>query len=146
MAVADTLAGFCEATSGVIATHALAHGITAYEPDVAHGTALASVAGELARHNAKNGDDKTKKRYGEVTEALGFPVADRKLDSSFIGDAYGDFISEVGHGLDVSVGELVEEKPETLAENATEYMSGAISNNPVELGKDDLIGILEEAY
>lgn len=145
MAVADTLAGFCEATSGVIATHALAHAISAYEPDVPHGIALASVAGEVARHNAKNGDDETKKRYGEVAEILGFPVADHKLDSSFAGEAYDDFVTEIGHGLDVSLGELVQKEPETLAQNAAEYMSGAIGNNPVELEKDDLVGILERS-
>jgi len=146
MAVADTLAGFCEATSGVVATHALAHAISAYEPDVPHGQALASVASEVARYNAENGDDETKVRYGEVAESLGFPVADRKLDAKFVADAYEEFVAELGHGLDVSVGELVDEEPETLAANAAEYMAGAVGNNPVELDEDALVEILEEAY
>lgn len=146
MAVADTLAGFCEATSGVVATHALAHAISAYEPDVPHGQALAAVASEVARHNAENGDDETKLRYGEVAKSLGFPVADRKLDAKFVADAYDDLVAEIGHGLDVSVGELVDEEPETLATNAAEYMAVAVGNNPVELDEEDLVGILEEAY
>lgn len=144
MAVADTLAGFCEATSGVIATHALAHAIGAYEPDVAHGRALASVAAEVARYNVENGDDETKRRYGEIAEALDAPIADRKLDAPLAVDAFEELIADLG--IDVSVGELVEASPEELAENAATYMDAATANNPVEVEEEDLLEILEEAY
>jgi alcohol dehydrogenase class IV len=144
MAVADTLAGFCETTSGVVATHALAHAISAFEPEVAHGDALASVASEVARYNAENGDDETKRRYGEVAEALGAPIADRKLDAPLVVDAFDELIADLGLGT--SVGELVDASPEELAENATAYMGGAVDNNPVDLDGDALVGILEEAY
>jgi alcohol dehydrogenase class IV len=144
MAVADTLAGFCEATSGTVATHGLAHAISAYEPDVAHGQALASVTSEVAAYNVENGDDETKRRYGEIAETLGFPVADRKLDAPFVADAFDELIEDIG--LDASVGDLTDATPEQLAENTVENMGLVLRNNPVELEEDDLVGILEEAY
>ncbi len=144
MAVADTLAGFCEATSGTVATHALAHAISAYEPDVAHGDALASVAAEVAAYNVENGDDETKRRYGEIAETLGFPVADRKLDAPFVVDTFREFVAEFD--LDASVGDLTDATPEELAENAAEHMRLVLRNNPVEVEEDDLVGIFEDAY
>jgi len=144
MAVADTLAGFCEATSGTVATHGLAHAISAYEPDVAHGQALASVTAEVARYNVENGDDETKRRYGEIAETLGFPVADRKLDAPFVVEAFDELIEDIG--LNASVGDLTDATPEELAENTVENMGLVLRNNPVELEEEDLVGILEEAY
>jgi alcohol dehydrogenase class IV len=144
MAVADTLAGFCEATSGTVATHGLAHAISAYEPDVAHGQALASVTSEVAAYNVENGDDETKRRYGEIAEILGFPVADRKLDAPFVADAFDELIEDID--LEASVGDLTDATPEELAENTVEHMGLVLKNNPVELEEEDLVGILEEAY
>jgi alcohol dehydrogenase len=144
MAVADTLAGFCETTGGVVATHALAHSISAYSPDVAHGQALASVAAEVARYNVENGDDETKRRYGKVAEVLDAPVADRKLDAGLAVEAYEELISELG--IEAPLGELVDEEPETLAANASEYMGIALDNNPVGVDEDGLTEILENAY
>jgi alcohol dehydrogenase len=144
MAVADTLAGFCEATSGTVATHGLAHAISAYEPDVAHGDALAAVASEVARYNVENGDDETKRRYGEIAETLGFPIADRKLDAPFVADVFDELIADLG--LEASIGDLTDATPEELAENTVEHMGLVLKNNPVELEEDDLVGILEEAY
>ena len=144
MAVADTFAGFCETTSGVVATHAIAHAISAFEPDVAHGDALAAVASEVARYNVENGDDETKRRYGEVAETLGVPIADRKLDAPLVVDAMDELVADLGLGA--SVGELVDASPEALAENAATYMGMALENNPVEVEKEDLVGIIENAY
>ncbi|MDZ7687892.1 MAG: iron-containing alcohol dehydrogenase [Halobacteriales archaeon] len=144
MAVADTLAGFCETTSSTVATHGLAHAISAYEPDVAHGDALASVASEVAAYNVENGDDETKRRYGEIAETLGFPVADRKLDAPFVADAFDEFVAELR--LDHSVGDLTDATPDELAENTVENMGFVLKNNPVEVEMEDLVGILEEAY
>lgn len=144
MAVADTLAGFCETTSSTVATHGLAHAISAYEPDVAHGDALAAVASEVAAYNVENGDDETKRRYGEIAETLGFPIADRKLDAPFIADSFDELLAELD--LDVSVGDLTDATPEELAENTAENMEFVLRNNPVEVEKEDLVGILEDAY
>jgi len=144
MAVADTLAGFCETTSSTVATHALAHAISAYEPDAAHGEALAAVSAEVAAYNVDNGDDETKRRYGEVAEALGFPVADRKLDAPFVADAFDELLADIG--LEVSVGDLTDATPEELAENAAENMGFVLHNNPAEVEEEDLVEILEEAY
>jgi alcohol dehydrogenase class IV len=144
MAVADTLAGFCEATSGTVATHGLAHAISAYESDVAHGDALAAGASEVARYNVENGDDETKRRYGEIAETLGFPIADRKLDAPFVADVFDELIADLG--LEASIGDLTDATPEELAENTVEHMGLVLKNNPVELEEDDLVGILEEAY
>lgn len=144
MAVADTLAGFCETTSGTVATHALAHAISAFSPDVAHGQALASVAAEVAAYNADNADEETKRRYGEIAELLDYPIADRKLDAPFVSDAFEEFVAELG--LDAAVGDLTDAAPAELAENAAEYMGLTIRNNPVEVEEEDLAGILEEAY
>jgi alcohol dehydrogenase len=144
MAVADTLAGFCETTSSTVATHALAHAISAYEPDVAHGEALAAVAPEVAAYNVDNGDDETKRRYGEVAETLGFPIADLKLDAPFVADAFEELLSEID--LDVSVGDLTDATPEELAENAAGNMGFVLHNNPAEAKEEDLVGILGEAY
>ena len=144
MAVADTLAGFCETTSSTVATHGLAHAISAYEPDVAHGDALAAVAAEVAAYNVENGDDETKHRYGEVAEVLGFPIADRKLDAPFVADAFRELTADID--LDHSVGDLTDATPEELAENTVENMGFVLRNNPVEVDEEDLVGILEDAY
>jgi alcohol dehydrogenase class IV len=144
MAVADTLAGFCETTSGVVATHAIAHSISAFEPDVAHGDALAAVASEVARYNVENGDDETKRRYGEIAETLGAPIADRKLDAPLVVEAIDELIADLGLGT--SVGELVDATPEELAENAARYMGMALENNPVDVDEEAVAGIIEDAY
>jgi alcohol dehydrogenase class IV len=144
MAVADTLAGFCETTSGVVATHAVAHSISAFGHDVAHGDALASVASEVARYNVENGDDETKRRYGEIAETLGAPIADRKLDAHLVVDAVDELVADLG--LQASVGELVDASPQTLAENAVTYMGTALRNNPVEVDEEDVADIIENAY
>jgi alcohol dehydrogenase class IV len=111
---------------------------------VAHGQALASVTSEVARYNVENGDDETKRRYGEIAETLGFPIADRKLDAPFVADAFDELIEDIG--LDASVGDLTDATPEELAENTVENMGLVLRNNPVELEEEDLVGILEEAY
>jgi len=111
---------------------------------VAHGQALASVAAEVARYNVENGDDETKRRYGEIAEALDAPIADRKLDAPLAVDAYEELVADLG--LETSVGELTDAAPEELADNAAKYMRGALSNNPVEVEKEELKEILEEAY
>ncbi|MDY6779690.1 MAG: iron-containing alcohol dehydrogenase, partial [Halobacteria archaeon] len=146
MAVADTLAGICETTSMVVATHGLAHSISAYDPSVPHGEALASVASEVAAYNVENGDEETKRRYGEVAELLGMPVADRKLDAALAVDAFDELKREIG--LDVSVGDLGidEDALGWLAEHTVEYMEMSIGNNPVDLDEEDLVEILDDAY
>ncbi|MFP4187956.1 MAG: iron-containing alcohol dehydrogenase [Halobacteriales archaeon] len=144
MAVADTFAGFCETTSGVVATHAIAHAISALEPEVAHGDALAAVTSEVARYNVENGDDETKRRYGEIAETLGAPIADRKLDAPLVVDAMDELVADLG--LETSVGELVDTTPEELAENAATYMGMALQNNPVDVDEEAVVEIIENAY
>lgn len=146
MTVVDTLAGFCETTSGVVATHALAHGVGAFHPEVAHGDALAAVAAEVVDYNVENGDDETKRRYGMMAERLGAPVADRKLDAPLAVEAFETLMEDVGVATSLSDLGVKEAELETIATNAAVYMSGALRANPVELSKEDLTGVLEQAY
>ncbi|MFP4632439.1 MAG: iron-containing alcohol dehydrogenase [Halobacteriales archaeon] len=145
MAVADTLAGYCETTVGVISTHALAHAVGASDPEVAHGEALAAVASEVAAYNVENGDDEVQRRYGLLADRLGEPVADPKLDAGLAVDGFDHLKDDVG--LDVSLSDLGfdEDDVESLATNAAVYMDGAVRCNPVELSEEDLAAILEDA-
>ncbi len=146
MTVVDTLGGFCETTAGVIATHALAHGVGAFHPDVAHGDALAAVAAEVVDYNVENGDDETKRRYGMLAERLGAPVADRKLDAPLAGDAFRELMEDVGVATSLSELGVKEAEIESIAANAAVYMGPAIRANPTEIEKDDLVSVLEKAY
>lgn len=146
MTVVDTLAGFCETTSGVVATHALAHGVGAFHPEVAHGDALAAVAAEVVDYNVENGDDETKRRYGMLAERLGAPVADRKLDAPLAVDAFEELMEDVGVSTSLSDLGVKEAELEPIATNAAVYMSGAVRANPAELGKEDLADVLERAH
>lgn len=145
MAVADTLAGYCEATSMVIATHALAHAVGGRHPDVAHGAALAALAPHVAALNVERGGEPTKRRYGTIAEIIGQPVADRKLDAGLAVDGMEELRTAIG--LDVGLTDLGVEEDEIggMVEAARTYMEVSLASNPVELTDDDLAALLEDA-
>jgi alcohol dehydrogenase class IV len=145
MAVADTLAGICESTSMVIATHALAHAVGAHHPEVAHGEALAAVAPSVAAHNVEHGGEHTKRRYGEIAAIFGEPVADRKLDAGLAVDAIEALREELGLPTSLDAVGVGADEVEALVATAREYTPLSIDANPVELSDDDLAAILEDA-
>ncbi|MBC7189791.1 iron-containing alcohol dehydrogenase, partial [Candidatus Aerophobetes bacterium] len=71
MALADTYAGWALNTSRAVLPHAMSHPVSAFYPEIAHGTALAALTPKIMRFNIENADEETLKKYCQIAQAAG---------------------------------------------------------------------------
>lgn len=142
VALANTLAGMVESTSGCISEHSLAHAISAYHPNFEHGAALISISKAYYTHFANTG--KCNARLIDMAKALG------KQDAS----APMDFVAALEElqqacGVDdirMSAYGMKQDELEKYAKNARETMGGLYAVDPVPLSDADMLQILNESY
>lgn len=142
VALANTLAGMVESTSGCISEHSLAHAISAYHPNFEHGAALISISKAYYTHFANTG--KCDARLIDMAKALG------KQDAS----APMDFVTALEElqqacGVDdirMSAYGMKQDELEKYAKNARETMGGLYAVDPVPLSDADMLQILNESY
>ncbi len=142
VALANTLAGMVESTSGCISEHSLAHAISAYHPNFEHGAALISISKAYYTHFANTG--KCDARLIDMAKALG------KQDAS----APMDFVAALEElqqacGVDdirMSAYGMKQDELEKYAKNARETMGGLYAVDPVPLSDADMLQILNESY
>jgi len=141
MALADTYAGLSNTSSSTNLRHAMAHAISGHYPEVAHAQALASIAVAIMRHNVKQGDKKTRKRYANIAWCLG---GTRKPEAAV--EELKKLIETLT--LDKTLEELGVEKSklQQMAEDTFTYMGGDVANNPVEVDKQDVFRLFEKSY
>lgn len=142
VALANTLAGMVESTSGCISEHSLAHAISAYHPNFEHGAALVAISKAYYTYFANTG--KCDARMVEMAKALGKTDAASPIDFvtalAELQTACGvDNIQMSGYGM--KRGEL-----DKYAKNARETMGGLYAVDPVPLGDADALKILEDSF
>lgn len=142
VALANTLAGMVESTSGCISEHSLAHAISAYHPNFEHGAALIAISKAYYTYFANTGKCDT--RMIQMAKALGKADAASPMDFVTalveLQTACGvDSIQMSGYGM--KRGEL-----EKYAKNARETMGGLYAVDPVPLSDADALQILEDSF
>lgn len=142
VALANTLAGMVESTSGCISEHSLAHAISAYHPDFVHGEALIAISKAYYSHFANTG--KCEERMIQMARALGKTDAVCAMD--FV-DKLVELQQECGvDNIQMSSHGMQKEELPKYAENARVNMGGLYGVDPLPLSDDDALKILLESY
>lgn len=142
VALANTLSGLVESTSGCISEHSLAHAMGALNPEIPHGAALISISAAYYTHFANTG--KCDARLIDMARALG--KADAKAPMDFVAalvelqKACGvDAIKMSDYGI------LYEDLPKHV-ENAFDTMGGLFQFDPSALSRADVLAIFQASY
>jgi len=145
LAWASTQAGFVESLSTLISHHSLEHAISGHHPDIPHGAGLTATAVAyftyLAERKVARLSDIARK-MGENVDKL--PQAERPF--AFV-TALKKLIDKIGLEKATLPGFGVKkEEAEVLAQNAVDTGGSLFRCTPAELGKDDIVKILESCY
>lgn len=142
VALANTLSGLVESTSGCISEHSLAHAMGALNPEIPHGAALISISAAYYTHFANSG--KCDARMIDMARALG------KLDASSPMDFVAALVElQKACGVDAikmsDYGIRYEDLP-NYVENAFETMGGLFQFDPTALSRADVLAIFQASY
>ena len=142
VALANTLSGLVESTSGCISEHSLAHAMGALNPEIPHGAALISISAAYYTHFANTG--KCDARLIDMARALS--KADAKAPMDFVAvlvelqKACGvDAIKMSDYGI------RYEDLPKYV-ENAFDTMGGLFQFDPSALSRADVLAIFQASY
>lgn len=142
VALANTLAGMVESTSGCTSEHSIAHAISAYHPNFEHGAALISISIAYYTHFAQSG--KCDDRMIQMAKALGKKNATCPMD-------FVEALRDLQVACDVAdikmsdYGITREELP-ALVTNARDTMGGLFEVDPAPLSDEDVLAILQASY
>ena len=142
VALANTLAGMVESTSGCTSEHSLEHAMSALHPDLPHGAGLIMVSREYYTFFAKSGS--CSQRMIDMAVALGKKDAKEPMDFVTalvdLQKACGmDDLKMSEYGIELS-------EMEALAKNARHTMGGLFACDPVELSDKDVVEIYTKSY
>ena len=142
VALANTLSGLVESTSGCISEHSLAHAMGALNPETPHGAALISISAAYYTFFAKSGA--CDERMIDMARALG--KADAKTPMDFVTalvelqKACGvDAIKMSDYGI------RYDELPKYV-DNAFDTMGGLFQFDPSVLSRADVLAIFQASY
>lgn len=141
VALANTLAGMVETSSGCTSEHSLAHALSAFHPKLEHGAALIAISRAYYTHFAGTGS--CDRRMVEMARALG------KKDASRPGDFVDALVSlqEACHVEDIRLSEYgVTADAAVYAKNARETMGGLYECDPCPLSDEDAEKILKQSF
>ncbi len=142
VALANTLSGLVESTSGCISEHSLAHAMGALKPDFPHGAALIIISKAYYEKFVEKGccDD----RLIDMAQKLGKANATKPMD--FV-DALVEL--QIACGVDAlkmsDYGIAYDDLPQYV-ENAFETMGGLFGFDPCELTRADCLEIYQKSY
>lgn len=142
VALANTLAGMVESTSGCTSEHSMEHAMSAFHPNLPHGAGLIMLSRAYYTHLAQTHacDD----RMVAMAKALGKTDATTAMD--FV-DALVALQKACGvDQLKMSDYGITEEELERIATNARETMGGLFSVDPIEINHDDTLKILKASF
>lgn len=142
VALANTLAGMVESTSGCTSEHSLEHAMSAFHPDLPHGAGLIMVSREYYTFFAKSGA--CSQRMIDMAVALGKKDAKEPMDFVIalleLQKACGmDNLKMSDYGIEFS-------EMEALAKNARHTMGGLFACDPVKLSDNDVVEIYNKSY
>lgn len=145
LAWASTEAGICESLSRCISHHSMEHAVSAYYPNVAHGSGLAMLSVSYFSHLA----ERYPKRFGDLARAMGEDVDDlavKKKSMAFVA-GLKKLIKSIGLEKEkLSDFGIKPEDLKTFAENSFYTMGSLYDITPVKLTLDDVIAIYQSAY
>jgi len=145
VALANTLAGFVEWTSGCTSEHSLEHALSAFHPDLPHGAGLIMLSNSYYSFFA----DKVPDRFIDMAKAMG-----ENVDSLPESEKPLAFITALEKlqkkcnvdGLKMSDYGIKKEEIPALASNAIETMGSLFERDRYKLSYEDTVYILEKAY
>ncbi len=142
VALANTLAGMVESTSGCISMHSIAHALSAYHPNFEHGSALISVSREYYTHIANSG--KCDARMIAMAKALGKSDATHAMD--FV-SALVDLQEQCGvSNITISSYGVIKENLPKYVANARDNMGGLYAVDPIVITDEAVLNILQKSY
>ena len=142
VALANTLAGIVESTSGCTSEHSMEHALSAHHPGLEHGAGLIMVSNAYYTFLANSGS--CDERLIDMAKALGKKDAAQPLD--FV-EALKELQKKCGvDSLKMSDYGISRDEIPVLAANARETMGGLFSVDPCEIAHSDVIAILEQSY
>lgn len=142
VALANTLAGIVESTSGCTSEHSIEHALSAHHPKLAHGAGLIMVSCAYYTLIAKSGACDA--RLVDMAKALGKQDATQPMD--FVA-ALKELQTQCGvDTLKMSDYGISRDEIPVLASNARDTMGGLFAVDPCEITHSDVIAILEDSY
>ena len=145
LAWASTEAGICESLSRCISHHSMEHAVSAYYPDVAHGSGLTMLSVSYFSYLA----ERNPARFADLARAMGEDVDDspqKERPMAFI-TGLKKLIGDVGLEEErLADFGIKREDLAIFAENSFYTMGSLYDITPVELKLDDVLAIYENAY
>ncbi len=142
VALANTLAGIVESTSGCVSEHSIAHALSALYPKLEHGCALIMISCAYYAFLAQSGS--CDERLVDMAKALGKQDAAQPMD--FVA-ALKDLQIRCGvDTLKMSDYGISRDEIPVIASNARDTMGGLFTVDPCAITQSDVIAILEESY
>ncbi|HVI39547.1 MAG TPA: iron-containing alcohol dehydrogenase, partial [Anaerovoracaceae bacterium] len=142
VALANTLAGIVESTSGCISEHSIEHAMSAYHHKLPHGAGLIMIS--IAYYMFLVQSASCDERLIDMAKALGKTNASEPIDFVI---ALRELQRDCGVAdLKMSDYGIQRDEINTIAENAYATMGGLYQLDPCMISKDDTIKILEESY
>ena len=142
VALANTLSGVVESTSGCTSEHSIEHALSAYHHNLEHGAGLIMISREYYTFLANSGS--CDERMVTMAKALG--KQDAKVPMDFV-TALLDLQINCGvNNLKMSDYGIDKNEIPQIAKNARETMGGLFDVDPCKISNDDVIQIIEKSY
>ena len=142
VALANTLSGMVESTSGCTSEHSLEHAMSAFYPKLAHGAGLIMISEAYYSHFAKSGV--CDQRMIDMARAMGNSAAKSPLD--FVAQLVR-LQKECGvYGLKMSDYGIKMDEFSNFLENARSAMGGLFECDPAPLSDQDVVRIYKISY
>ena len=142
VALANTLSGVVESTSGCTSEHSIEHALSAYHHKLEHGAGLIMISREYYTFLANSGS--CDERMVTMAKALG--KQDAKVPMDFV-TALLDLQINCGvNNLKMSDYGIDKNEIPQIAKNARETMGGLFDVDPCKISNDDVIQIIEKSY
>ncbi len=142
VALANTLSGFVESTSGCISEHSIEHALSGQKPELPHGAGLIIISRAYYTHLANSGA--CDERMVDMAKALGHKDTQRPLD--FV-DALCQLQKACGvDDLKLSAYGIDRGDLPHLAGYARKIMGGLFEVDPCDITEADVLTILESSY
>lgn len=142
VALANTLSGLVESTSGCTSEHSIEHALSAFHPNLTHGAGLIMISEAYYTHIANSGA--CDQRMIDMAKALGKKDANEPMD--FVA-ALTELMAACGvSDLKMSEVGIVGDDMEKYAVNARETMGGLFEVDPLTITHEDVVQILNKSF
>lgn len=142
VALANTLSGLVESTSGCTSEHSIEHALSAFHPEIVHGAGLIMISRAYYTHLVNVGA--CDKKMIEMAKALG--KKDAKIPMDFVTELFALQEACGVANLRMSDYGIEKEDLEKYVINARETMGGLFEVDPVQISNKDVLWILEKSY